>query len=187
MTDKKIKPVGKSRRGLQKYRENPFLMATSNNSKGGVRKISGQTEDRLMVVNPETGEFVGGGVGFFQYQEVDKTQFIKLYVNGVKAITELTSAGTKVFEVLYRAVQENKDNDKVFLAFDLIDQERVKISESTFYRGMKELIKKNFIAETTVQNCYFLNPDYLFNGDRLSFVKSFVMKNTDTKENKKIN
>ena len=62
----------------------------------------------------------------------------------------------------------------MFLGFDLIDQEIVSISESTFHRGMKELIKKNFIAETTTLNLYFINPDYLFNGDRLSFVKTFI-------------
>ncbi|MEY0116985.1 replication protein, partial [Providencia rettgeri] len=77
--------------------------------------------------------------------------------------------------------------DKIFLAFDLIDQNIIKISESTFYRGMKELIKKDFIAETTIQNCYFLNPDYIFNGDRLSFVKSFILKKSEPEkiENKK--
>ena len=168
----------KSRRGLTKYRENPFIMIASDNTKGGVRRITGKTDDRLMVVSEETGEKVGGA-GFFQYQEVDKTQFIKLYINGVKALTELTSAGTKVFEVLYRTVQQNKDNDKVFLAFDLVEQDIVKIARTTFFKGMRELIKKNFIAETTVANLYYINPDYLFKGDRLSFVKTFIQTKTE--------
>jgi hypothetical protein len=177
------KKENKSRRGLTKYRENPFLMIASSNTKGGVRKIEGKTDDRLMVVSEDTGERLGGA-GFFKYQEVDKTQFLKLYINGVKAITELSSAGTKVFEILYRTVQENKDNDKIFMAFDLVDQNIVKIARATFYRGMKELINKNFIAETTVGNCYFINPDYIFNGDRLSFVQSYIK--TKTEEIKKI-
>lgn len=166
----------KSRRGLTKYKENPFIIEASNNTKGGVRKVAGKN-DRLMVVSEETGERIAGA-GFFKCEEVDKTQFIKLYVNGVKAITELSSAGTKVFEILYREVQNNKDNDKVFLAFDLVDQNIVKIARATFYRGMRELINKNFIAETTVVNCYYINPDFIFNGDRLSFVKSYVKKST---------
>ena len=124
------KKENKSRRGLTKYRENPFLMIASSNTKGGVRKIEGKTDDRLMVVSEDTGERLGGA-GFFKYQEVDKTQFLKLYINGVKAITELSSAGTKVFEVLYRTVQENKDSDKIFMAFDLVDQSIVKIARAT--------------------------------------------------------
>ena len=31
-------------------------------------------------------------------QEVDKTQFVKLYVNGVKAFRELTAAGAKCLQ-----------------------------------------------------------------------------------------
>lgn len=137
-----------------------------------------------MVVNQETGEYVGGA-GFFQYQEVDKTQFLKLYINGVRALRQLSSSGGLVFEVLYRAVQDHKDSDRVFLAFDLIDQNLVKISESTFFRGMRELINKGFIAESTVQNSYFINPDYIFNGDRLTFVKTYILTETKSIINKK--
>jgi len=180
----KVDKKDKSRRGLTKYKENPFLMVTSNNTKGGTRKITGQSNDRMMIVSEDTGERVGGAA-FIKYEEVDKTKFIKLYVNGVKAITQLSSAGTKVFEVLYREVQNKKDTDKVMLGFDLIDQNIVKIARATFYRGMSELITKNFIAETTTSNIYFINPDYIFNGDRLSFVQSFIQKTT--KEPKFIN
>ena len=50
---------------------------------------------------------------------------------------------------------------------------------------MKELVEKNFIAETMIQNYYFINPDFMFNGDRLSFVKSYIL--TESKHAKKIN
>ncbi|MEB0949535.1 MULTISPECIES: replication/maintenance protein RepL [Enterobacterales] len=173
--------IRKSRRGLQRYVKNPFIMSASNNTKGGVRKIS-TGNDKLMVVNEDTGEFLGGA-GFFHYQEVDKTQFLKLYVNGVKAITELSSAGTKVFEILYRAMQEQKDTDTILMSYDIVDKTVVKISRTTYFKGMKELVEKNFIAETMIQNYYFINPDYMFNGDRLSFVKSYIL--TESKSNVK--
>jgi len=126
-----------------------------------------------MVVNENTGEHLGGAV-FFQYQEVDKTQFLKLYVNGVKGITELSSAGTKVFEILYRAMQDKKDIDTILMSYDIVDKTIVKISRTTYFKGMKELVEKSFIAETMIQNYYFINPDLIFNGDRLSFVKSYI-------------
>jgi len=65
--------TNKSRRGLQRHVKNPFIISASNNTKGGVKRIS-TGKDRLMVVNENTGEYLGGA-GFFQYQEVDKTQF----------------------------------------------------------------------------------------------------------------
>ncbi|EHG4045342.1 replication protein [Salmonella enterica] len=172
-----------SRRGFPRYKKSPFLQLASNNTKSGVKRIT-SGNDRFMVVNQETGEYVGGA-GFFQYQEVDKTQFLKLYINGVRALRQLSSSGGLVFEVLYRAVQDHKDSDRVFLAFDLIDQNLVKISESTFFRGMRELINKGFIAESTVQNSYFINPDYIFNGDRLTFVKTYILTETKSIINKK--
>ncbi|WP_309295257.1 replication/maintenance protein RepL, partial [Klebsiella pneumoniae] len=174
--------VRRSRRGFTRYKENPFVMVASGNTNSGTRRVTANN-DKLLIINQDTGEQLAGA-GFFQYEEVDKTKFLKLYVNGVKALTELTSAGTKVFEILYRTIQENINKDTVFLGFDLIDQDVVSISESTFHRGMKELIKKNFIAETTTSNLYFINPDFLFNGDRLSFVKTFIKKKTE--ETKKI-
>lgn len=173
----------KSRRGFLRYKENPFLLPTVTNTKSGSKKVT-SNKDKLLIISEDTGEYLAGA-GFFHYQEVDKTQFLKLYINGVKALTELSSAGTKVFEVLYRTVQENINKDRILLAFDLIDQKVVSISESTFYRGMKELIEKKFIAETTTQNLYYINPDYIFNGDRLSFVKTFLKSNDPKKIEKK--
>lgn len=185
MTEKKelAEKPKKSRRGFLRYKENPFLLPAVSNTKSGSKKVT-SNKDKLLIINEETGEQLAGA-GFFHYEEVDKTQFLKLYINGVKALTELTSPGTKVFEVLYRTVQDNINKDRVTLAYDLIDQNVVSISESTFYRGMKELIEKKFIAETTIQNLYFINPDYIFNGDRLSFVKTFIKSNDPKKIAKK--
>lgn len=169
----------RSRRGMVKYEKNPFIKTAVDNIKSGVKQIKGSTSDRMMVLNQNSGEVIAGGVGFVHYAEVDKTQFIKLYVNGVKAIKELTSAGTKVFEILFREVQKNKESDEVWLAFNLIDQEDTPISESTFYRGMKEIIEKKFIAESNVQNRYFLNPDFIFNGNKMTFVKAYMLKENE--------
>ena len=126
----------------------------------------------MMVVNENTGEVIAPA-GFWQHQEVDKTQFVKLYVNGVKAFKDLTGAGTKVFEVLYLKVQESIGKDFLYLSFIEVDQQATQMSKATFMKGMKELIIKGFIAESMVQNKYYLNPDYMWNGDRLAFVKEY--------------
>ena len=111
--------------------------------------------------------------GFWQTQEVDSTKFVKLYVNGVKAFRDLTSAGTKVFELLYLEVQKNIGKDKVFMIFGVVDQAATPMAPSTYKRGVHELIAKGFMAATPTQGWYWLNPDYLWNGDRLAFVKEY--------------
>lgn len=174
----------KSRRGLVKHKENPFLEDTVASTKTRSRKITNTTGDRLMVVSENSGEVVAPMAGFWHTEEVDKTQFVKLYVNGVKAFKELTSAGTKVFELLYLGMQKNIGKDQIHLSFSGIDQDVSPISEATFYRGMKELMEKGFMAESMSTNVYYVNPDFVWNGDRLAFVKDYRLKRT--KEVKKI-
>jgi hypothetical protein len=173
-----------SRRGAEKHTQNPFIGDAVTNTKTGVKRISNKGGDRMMVVSESTGEIVAPA-GFWQAQEVDKSQFVKLYVNGVKALKDLTGAGTKVFELLYLEVQKNIGKDAVWLSYTMIDQEVSKISRTTFFKGMKELVEKGFIAESTTQNRYFINPDFIWNGDRLAFVKEYRLKksrsNADTK------
>lgn len=171
MIEESVK-VKKSRRGTTQYESNPFVGTAAANTKQGVKRISNKDGNRMMVVSENTGEIVAPA-GFWQAQEVDKTQFVKLYVNGVKAFKDLSGAGTKVFEVLYIKVQEAIGKDVIYLSFPEIDQNLTPMGEATFYRGMKELIDKGFIAESLTQSKYFLNPDYMWNGDRLAFVKEF--------------
>lgn len=166
--------VKKSRRGLPRHTKNPFPNNTSLHKKTGVRRIT-TGKDRLALFNENTGEQVGIG-GFYQAMEVDKTQFVKLYVDGVSAIEGLSSSGKKVFKILYLAIRDNKDTDTILMSYDIVDQDVVKISRTTYFKGMKELADKKFIAETMIQNYYFINPDYMFNGDRLTFMKTYYLK-----------
>jgi len=177
MIEQKVK---KSRRGAIQYESNPFVGGAVANTKQGIKRITNKTGDRMMVVSENTGEIMASA-GFHQIVDVDKTQFVKLYINGVKAFKDLTGAGTKVFEVLYIQVQESIGKDVIYLSFSEIDQRITPMGEATFYRGMKELIDKGFIAESITQNKYFLNPDYMWNGDRLAFVKEFRKVSPRTK------
>jgi hypothetical protein len=181
-TGQKAKAKGpKKRRGMVIYDTNPFISGAVGNTKQGVRKITNKAGD-MMVVSQSTGEVLGqaGATGFWHAQEVDKTKFVKLYINGVKAFKELTSAGTKVFEVLYLEVQKEFGKDKVYLSFNAVDQDITPMSDATYTRGMRELVAKGFIAPTVTQGLWFINPDYMWSGDRLAFVKEYRKAPTPT-------
>lgn len=162
----------KQRRGKSLYEINPFLSNAIANTKQGGRRISNKDGNRLMVVSETTGEVLAPA-GFWQYEEVDKTQFVKLYVNGVKAFKDLTNAGTKVFEVLYLEIQKNIGKDKIYMSYSQLDHDITPMSEATFNRGMKELVEKAFLAAMPAISWYWLNPDFIWNGDRLAFVKEY--------------
>jgi hypothetical protein len=126
----------------------------------------------MMLVSNE-GEIVSNVAGFWEAEEVDSTKFLKLFVNGVKALAELSNAGAKVFELLYIQMQNNIGKDQVYLSFTAVDGTTTTISRATYKRGMAELIDKKFIAAMPAQNLYWVNPDFIWNGDRLAFVKEY--------------
>ena len=59
------------------------------------------------------------------------------------------------------------------------------MSESTFMRGMRELVEKKFIAATPTLGVYWLNPDFVWNGDRLAFVKEYRKKQIEPQRDTK--
>lgn len=166
----------RSKRG-ERFTKNPFIGNALANTKSGVRRICDKSGNRMMVVSQNTGDIIATA-GFWQTQTVDKTQFVKLYLNGVTAFKDLSGAGTKVFELLYLKIQENIGKDEIWLTFPSINQDINHISKAVFYRGMKELLNKGFIAESLSPGMYYLNPDYMWNGDRLAFVKQFLLSDS---------
>jgi hypothetical protein len=91
----------------------------------------------------------------------------------VKALQGLSSAGTKVFELLYLEMQKKIGSDKIYLHYSSVQASECEMSLATFKRGMKELLEKEFIFESIEPFNYFVNVNYLFNGDRLSFVREY--------------
>lgn len=159
------------RRGNVVYAANPFMEGEQRpNIKPRLKRITNRKGD--MLVMGETGEIVNPVAGFWQSQEVDSAKFVKLFVNGVKAFRELTNAGARVFEALYMEMQANIGRDRVYLSASSL-AEGIQISESTFARGIRELIDKKFIAPSTHVSWYWLNPDFVWNGDRIAFVKEY--------------
>lgn len=158
-----------TRRGVELYESNPFMKATSVQTR--TRRVTNKRGD-MMLVNATTGETQAPIAGFWEAQEVDSTKFIKLFVNGVKALAELSNAGTKVFELLYLEMQNNIGKDQIYLSYTGLDK-TTSVSRSTFSRGIAELIEKKFVAAMPAVGQYWINPDFIWNGDRLAFVKEF--------------
>lgn len=171
-----------SRRGLTRYAVNPFLDDASLNTNEGVKRRTLRSKDgsQLMVTN-QAGEVIAPA-GFWQTQEVDKTQFVKLYVNGVKAFAGLSGAGAQVFGFIYAELQKTVGKDTIYLNFADIDQAVTPVSKATFMRGIKEVLLKKFLAETLVTGRYFVNPDYIFNGDRLAIVKEYRIRRDEASD-----
>lgn len=163
-----------TRRGVELHNSNPFMTGLGVRSR--TKRIVNKRGD-MALVNFETGEVKAQIAGFWEAEEVDSTKFVKLFVNGVKALAELTNAGTRVFELLYNEMQDSIGKDSVYLSYSAINP-RQEISRSTFARGLSELIEKKFIAAQPAVCWYWVNPDFIWNGDRLMFVREYRKKGT---------
>jgi hypothetical protein len=163
------------RRGVQVFRSNPFMPDVQVKS----MRVTNKRGD-MMMVSRDTGEVGARIAGFWETEEVDGTKFVKLFIKGVAALTELTSSGVKVFSAFYTILQRDCiGKDIVYLTFSEVDQTLNPMAASTFSRGIRELIGKGFLAARPAPGMYWINPNYVFNGDRLAFVKSYHLKKLD--------
>jgi hypothetical protein len=175
-SDKKTKKINLKLRA-KVYPQNPFMTENYPMVQTRTKRITNNKGGYL--IKGETGETVAAIAGFWQAEEVDSTKFVKLYVGGVKAFSGLSTKGTKVFELMYYEMQREIGKDKIYLSFNTIDTSIVKLARTTFYDGLNELVEKKFLAPTESPHWYWINPDYIWNGDRLAFVKTYVKKHSD--------
>lgn len=163
------------RKGVAVYAENPFKEETALATRVGTRRIKSQTGERYMVISQD-GEVIAPA-GFHEVVEVDKTAFVKLYVEGASGFAGFSKAGVRVFTVLYHAIQRERPGaDRLWIHFKDVDQNITPMSLATFKRGMRELLDARYIAESDRQGMYWLNTVMLFNGDRLAFVKEYRLR-----------
>lgn len=169
---------------LQRYKENPFLEGMTIPTKGKQVKLSKLGKDDNVLLNTETGEHLGTHVT--TYRQVDGEQFIKLFTANIALTFDLSAAGIKAFNVLMWVVQNTAiSRDQVVLDSlmleDFLNEQRkpLKLSLATFKRGLNELEKAQIIAKTMRKSFYFINPNFVFNGDRIAFTTLIEKRNRD--------
>lgn len=135
-------------------------------------------KDSHVLVNESTGQ--SQGTHLVTYRYVDSEQFIKLFTRNIALTFDLTSPGIKAFNVLCWSVQVGalaKDEvslDAIALedflaAYKNRNPSLKDFSVATFKRGLTELEKAKLIAKTVRAGRYFVNPSFVFNGDRVAF------------------
>jgi hypothetical protein len=168
-------PKIKGYRALPEKHENPFVIKAVLKAK----RNNHTTETRdLSIVNIKTGELVEEVAAFTSFYEADDSQFIKLFVAGAKAHADLTSSGSKVFFILVSEMQKNIGKDKVDLSYSMSKIYGVELSRPTYTRGLRELVDKEFIYPVPNYTAkWWINPNFIFNGSRIEFIKSYRRTN----------
>ena len=161
----------------EKHKENPFINKMMVKYKTKKESVSVIGTGGNLVINDE-GEEVGNSTTHVVTKKVvDSDQFVKLFTQNIALTFNLKSAGVKAFSVLIWAIQNHSYNkDQVFLN-DFIREEFIasqektdkplKLSKSVFYKGLAELEKESIIAKSMIQGCFWINPSFVFNGNRI--------------------
>lgn len=168
------------KRGVVSYRENPFLTETTAIATRRKRVV---VRGGKAIVDTATGE-VEDVAEVVMVQKVDSEQFVKVFTQNLKLFFDLTPGTMKLLQVLLHQVQRAPNTDRVMLNMAIMEDYftgtgQEAMSKASFHRAVKELIEKQFIAETVLTGLYFINPNLFFNGDRVRFVQEYRRAKAD--------
>ncbi len=176
MLDKQdlISEVRSRKKGVVVYRENPFWEPTEVKiGKKTVRVAGG------MHISNEGEGVQHSGIHIIEH--VDKDEFVKLYTRNIKTFFNLKLSSQKVLQVILHVVQKSPGSDAIYLPFfeiqDYAKRNNLGISKASFHNAMKEMLEKGFLAEAEAPNKYWINPHLFFNGDRMTFIKEYRLRN----------
>lgn len=155
-----------------RYDKNPFIENMVVPIGKRSVKLSPLGRDDNILVNEATGEVRGTHVT--TYRKVDSEKFVKLFTANIALTFNLNAAGIKSFNVLMFAIQSQAINRDVvtldkFTLEDFLAVHSLKLSYATFMRGLKELEQAKIIAKHKKRGDYFINPNFVFSGDRIAF------------------
>jgi hypothetical protein len=160
------------KQGLPIYKTNPSVPDSSAITKR--KKVRFGDEQRGFVMDQSSGEILSvGGAGFYEFEEVDDTKFVKMFLAGIKQAVGLSKSGLALFEIIYNQLQERPGDDTVMLSYLVVSEKILGLNERTYQRGLRELLGKEFLFRSPIDGMYFVNIKFMFNGDRLAFVKGY--------------
>jgi len=163
---------------FKKNDENPFLKeAVEVIGNNVVKKYRASTKTGekaiLKAFDEQTGEILGH-TQFIRQIEVDEEKFAKIYLSNFSSFFDLQQSSMKVFGYILTQLKPNND----LIIFDREDCMKYTgyKGDATIFRGLAQLLENKIIARGKADNLYYINPMVLFNGNRITFAKSYIKK-----------
>lgn len=169
---------------FEKYEENPFVeKAIKEVQIARKYKSSSGTDKRaiLQAIDPSTGEVLGHTM-FIRQVEVDEEKFAKVYLSQFEAFWDLNKPAIRVFGYIMSKMHPKSDKVEFRLS-ECMTHTKYK-SPKQIYDGLSALVKADIIARGYNEYVYFINPLVTFNGDRVSYMKTYVKKKKETMSTK---
>lgn len=166
------------------YETNPFVEeALAGIQKQTVRKTrvirpdDGLAKQVQQIVVNTDGEATGYGA-FMQYIEVDEDKFAKVYLSQFAAFWELSKPAIRVFGYILSTL--NPGQDRLTFKMDKALTYTKYSHRNHVLTGISNLVECGIIARTPYDYEYFINPLVFFNGNRVTFAKTYIKKKKET-------
>lgn len=160
---------------FEAFEENPFIEKAVNDIKVVKRTqvIRPQSKDEIQMITSTDGE-VTGYTAFMRFVEVDEERFAKVYLSQFTSFWDLSKPAIRVFGYILTVLKPKQDS----FMFDMVDcLTHTKYStEKSVFEGLSSLIECGIVARGNRHYKYFINPLVVFNGDRVTFAKTYVKK-----------
>lgn len=160
-----------------KNKENPFLKEAVEQIQQNIVKkyknTGGSSKSAILQAVNSDGELVGH-TSFIQQIEVDEQQFTKFYLSQFSSFWNLKSQAIKVFGYVMTKLIPKQDMF-IFLMDECLEYTKYK-GESSIFIGLGSLVEHKIIARGPSDSLYFINPMVAFNGNRVTFAKTYIKK-----------
>ncbi len=104
-----------TKRGFPVYRTNPSV-PSANGIPTRTKRFQVPGGRGAVIVDHSSGEIKGiGGMGFWWEEEVDRSRFVKMFLDGIKQAAGLSKTGMQVFELVYNQMRANPGSDEIKL------------------------------------------------------------------------
>lgn len=124
------------------------------------------------VLNKDAEVIKEGDLILGRQRVVDNERFVKIYVGSLMLFNDLSRKAALLFTVMLKLLEKNAS--KIYLIPDEIT-DKMDCSEATYYRALVELLDAEMVARSDSSSIvYYINPAYMFNGDRMTIVQSFI-------------
>lgn len=172
-------------RKFTKNYENPFLkqaLEQINNNIVKKYKTAAKTDQSaiLQALDPKTQQPVGH-TQFIRQIEVDEEQFTKIYLSQFSAFWNLNTQAIRVFGYIMTKLIPKQDMF-IFLLDECLTHTGYK-NHRSIHQGISALLEAEIIARGPADTLYFINPMVAFNGDRVTFAKTYVKKKSSIPKN----
>jgi len=173
-------------KNYERHNENPYLFDMEESIQiKRKREMIYPTNSEVVhyVVNSATGENDGYSA-FMRISEVDEQQFVKIFTRELRTLWDLSKVAGRIFTYVVQCMRMNRDT--IYFDVEECMEYTGYKSRRSIINGMSELIEHGVIARSTKTSIYFINPAVVFNGNRVTFAKTYIKKRRGQRDDQTI-